>query len=277
MHDNVPVGGLLSSTPPCQFGECLLTDCETSCIRSPQELQRKGPSGPFWLQQATSAAPGPLVYANAQEARRATGTADLSPRETARRRRFHSAASVAWPVPHYEQSQQEWRGAIMGYLNAMAFRIMKTRDLQPAITPLQPSLAREEVLEALLTVVDAEGGEYIEAWNWKASSRGSYRWTADGPQRFTPTSARISGEDIDKLCREVVDSCWQQYDSRVYEELSRVGRKGGRKSKRLPTYTPDALDAHLGRSKKQQAANLGCSERTVAKLRAKHPYYQPDA
>ncbi|MEW5012259.1 hypothetical protein NAI87_00380 [Clavibacter michiganensis subsp. michiganensis] len=165
----------------------------------------------------------------------------------------------------------------MGYLNSMAFRIMKTRNLQPGITPLQPSLAREEVLDALLTVVDAEGGDYIEEWNWKASSRGSYRWSADGPQSFTPTSARISGEDIDKLCREVVDSCWQEYNPGVYEELSRVGRKGGRKSKRPPIYTASILDAHLGKSKKQQAADIGCSESTVAKLRAKHPFYHPGA
>ncbi|MEV7528568.1 hypothetical protein [Agrococcus sediminis] len=81
---------------------------------------------------------------------------------------------------------------------------------------------------------------------------------------------------IDRTHRAATSAAFvlQEWSPEHKAVLAEKGRRGGQKSKRKPLHDPSLLDGLFGLSVREQAARLGLSKSTVARLRERHWFYQ---
>jgi hypothetical protein len=182
-----------------------------------------------------------------------------------------------------DQPQADWRRQQLSFATGMSHRLLKHLDVVPD-TDTQPGREEPdaELVEAMTPILyeavrEAAGPYAVASLPHSGRWLRDFRGTAGGRTRYKTTPGVITESALFDLCKTAFIHSWQTYDHDFYKKRSTWGRTGGTISKRPPINTPDMLDPYLGMSKKEQAAELNVSPRTIANMRAKHDYYQKDA
>jgi hypothetical protein len=211
------------------------------------------------------------------------GKVGLTRQEGRRKRKFKTAEEARqWPTPFHGQSQKDWRAKQLSFLVGLSYRLMKEHGDLP---PIGTTPGREEVSSELkdkyqeLVFQDAleAAGDYVVS---ELSNSGQWLPTRTqgegGRNRYKTTPGEVTYDDLWKLCRVAFSFAWDNWDHTYYEKLSKWGAKGGSISKPPKVFTPDMLDPHLGKTKNEQAKELGCSIPTIGRLRREHSYYKKE-
>jgi hypothetical protein len=269
VHDNV-------SSPP------VLQPCWCDCciLHGPQEGHLQSTTGVAVVPART---PTPLVDEHLRASLLRQGKVGLTRKAGRRKRKFKTAEEARqFPIPYHGQSQKDWRAKQLSFLVGMSYRLMKAHGDWPLIgtTPGReaPSSAMVDKYQELVfqEALNAAGDHLVSSLSHSGRWVPTFTQGEDGRNRYKTTPGEVTFESLDKLCRIAFAFAWDNWDHAYYEKLSTWGRKGGQISRRKPVYTPDILDPWLGLSKKEQAAKLDVSPRTIANLRAKHHFYKKD-
>lgn len=95
---------------------------------------------------------------------------------------------------------------------------------------------------------------------------------------FTVATAKVPDAEggvrffsrMEQHSRRVAEFVYREFDPDYFENQARRGAVGGAKSKRRPTYSRADYLKTQGMTEEHAALFLGCSERTVRRMRAKH-------
>lgn len=122
----------------------------------------------------------------------------------------------------------------------------------------------------------------IHSWMIRNSLR--YLWEAQKADQPLPDAVALgdwlSGIARSKDVRMDHGTLWKtiesaaifalaEYDPTYHARMASLGARGGRRSRRGPSFTTDQLRALEGLSIAEQAKALGCTERTVSRARAR--------
>lgn len=237
------------------------------------------------LQVEQTERPPFLMDPSEQASRERRGRSGLTAQEGRRRKHFHSTEDLVWPVPW---NGQPWRGAreqnvaadprvprsysseILGYLNALAFRVMR----EHGVAPTEPTTLRdvrssaphiETVSEMVWTAARKAGAAYLtDEMKPKrgVANRNGITWDI--------ATGYVTYDWLGQACDAAARFAWERYEADYQSKRSAAGHKGGKISKRGPQYTWANVEPYQHLTKGQQAIRLGVARKTITRIHQRH-------